>query len=110
MCIYRYKVFARFGLMHMLATNVCVWLHTVIMEIVREVRENTDDPGVRDALVRHIPRHQNNRTLTTTVSPTSTLATMLSGNQPAYVIVDEAAAGALSAANTSCMYFPCIMP
>ena len=38
MCISKYKVFARFGLMHMVATNICVWLRTVVRETVRDVR------------------------------------------------------------------------
>ncbi|CAH1777255.1 unnamed protein product [Owenia fusiformis] len=38
MCIHRYKHLARFGLMHMIATNICVWLRNVIRETVRDVQ------------------------------------------------------------------------
>ena len=40
MLIHRYQIFARFGLMHMIATNLCVWLRVVISETVREVQGN----------------------------------------------------------------------
>ncbi|XP_035213549.1 proton channel OtopLc-like isoform X2 [Stegodyphus dumicola] len=31
-CIKKYKVLARFGLMHMIATNLCIWLHVLVQE------------------------------------------------------------------------------
>lgn len=30
--IYRYKVVAKFGLMHMIATNLCEWLYVLVEE------------------------------------------------------------------------------
>ena len=41
MCIHRYKTLARFGLMHMVATNICVWLENIVTETVREVQKST---------------------------------------------------------------------
>ncbi|XP_061185369.1 proton channel OtopLc-like [Saccostrea echinata] len=38
MCIHRYKTVARFGLMHMVATNVCVWVQNIVQETLREIR------------------------------------------------------------------------
>ncbi|XP_046578538.1 proton channel OtopLc-like [Haliotis rubra] len=32
MSIYRYKVLAQFGLMHMCGTNICVWLRSIVVE------------------------------------------------------------------------------
>ncbi|XP_015922483.1 proton channel OtopLc [Parasteatoda tepidariorum] len=31
-CIRKYKSLARFGLMHMVATNLCIWLHVLVQE------------------------------------------------------------------------------
>lgn len=35
--IHRFKVVARFGLMHVVATNVCVWIRTLVMETLKEI-------------------------------------------------------------------------
>ncbi len=67
MCIHRYRVFARFGLMHMAATNMCVWLRTVIAETIRDVTAHAGD----DASVFVLP----NRTTTFTTSTTTTTTT-----------------------------------
>uniref|UniRef100_T1INK4 Otopetrin-2 n=1 Tax=Strigamia maritima TaxID=126957 RepID=T1INK4_STRMM len=37
MCIYKYKNLARFGLMHMVATNLCIWLNVLIQESKHEI-------------------------------------------------------------------------
>lgn len=37
MNIHRFKVLARFGLMHVVATNVCVWIRTLVLESLKEV-------------------------------------------------------------------------
>ncbi|XP_033743526.1 proton channel OtopLc-like [Pecten maximus] len=37
MCIHRYKSLARFGLMHMVATNLCVWVENIVRETLREI-------------------------------------------------------------------------
>ena len=35
--IHKFKVVARFGLMHCLATNVCVWVRTLVRESLKEI-------------------------------------------------------------------------
>nr|XP_046913530.1 proton channel OtopLc-like isoform X1 [Dermatophagoides farinae] len=35
--IARHKLIARFGLMHMIATNICVWLHVLIQETKHQI-------------------------------------------------------------------------
>lgn len=35
----RYKYLARFGLMHMVATNIVVWFSEVVKETLRELRQ-----------------------------------------------------------------------
>lgn len=35
--IHRFKVIARFGLMHVVATNVCVWIRTLVIEYLKEI-------------------------------------------------------------------------
>lgn len=35
--IHRFKVIARFGLMHVVATNICVWIRTVVLEYLKEI-------------------------------------------------------------------------
>lgn len=46
--IHRFKVIARFGLMHVVATNICVWIRTLVLEYLKEItsyhkRLNTTD-------------------------------------------------------------------
>jgi len=33
---------ARFGLMHIIATNICVWLNTLVLEIMNEFSHMSD--------------------------------------------------------------------
>ncbi|XP_059489984.1 proton channel OtopLc isoform X2 [Neocloeon triangulifer] len=35
--IHRFKVISRFGLMHVVATNICVWIRTLVLESLKEV-------------------------------------------------------------------------
>ncbi|XP_067012327.2 proton channel OtopLc isoform X2 [Anabrus simplex] len=37
--IHRFKVLARFGLMHVVATNLCVWIRTLVLESLKEITE-----------------------------------------------------------------------
>nr|KAI8732804.1 putative protein TPRXL [Biomphalaria glabrata] len=37
MCIHRYKRLARFGLMHMCATNICVWFQSIVVETLHVI-------------------------------------------------------------------------
>ena len=34
--IQQFKCFARFGLMHIVATNICVWIRTVFKVIIKQ--------------------------------------------------------------------------
>ena len=36
---------SRFGLMHMIATNICNWLKVLILETSHEIREMTSEHG-----------------------------------------------------------------
>lgn len=42
MCIDRFKNIARFGLMHMVATNLCVWLYVLVQESKHEILKFVD--------------------------------------------------------------------
>jgi hypothetical protein len=42
MCIHKYRTLARFGLMHMVATNICTWLRVVIQETVHDIERTSD--------------------------------------------------------------------
>ncbi|KAG8234868.1 hypothetical protein J437_LFUL013155 [Ladona fulva] len=35
--IHKFKVVARFGLMHVVATNLCVWIRTLVLESLKEI-------------------------------------------------------------------------
>ncbi|XP_028166439.1 proton channel OtopLc-like isoform X11 [Ostrinia furnacalis] len=37
--IHRFKVIARFGLMHVVATNICVWIRTLVLESLKEITD-----------------------------------------------------------------------
>ncbi|KAL8576900.1 hypothetical protein ACOMHN_064684 [Nucella lapillus] len=38
MCINHHKTFGRFGLMHMAAANICVWLRAIVVETLHEIQ------------------------------------------------------------------------
>ncbi|XP_021931664.1 otopetrin-2-like isoform X3 [Zootermopsis nevadensis] len=38
--IHRFKILARFGLMHIVATNLCVWIRTLVLESIKEITNN----------------------------------------------------------------------
>ncbi|XP_059149972.1 proton channel OtopLc-like [Physella acuta] len=40
MCIHRYKTLGRFGLMHMCATNICVWFSSIVVETLHVIHEH----------------------------------------------------------------------
>lgn len=40
MNIYKNKFLSRFGLMHMIATNLCVWLNVLILETSHEILDS----------------------------------------------------------------------
>lgn len=43
MCVHKYKTLARFGLMHMSCTNVCVWLRSVVVETLQVIKVDRRD-------------------------------------------------------------------
>ncbi|XP_034947235.1 proton channel OtopLc isoform X2 [Chelonus insularis] len=56
--IHRFKVIARFGLMHVVATNLCVWVKTLVFESLKEItqitqRDNREDIGLMESIKRH---------------------------------------------------------
>lgn len=62
--IHRFKVLARFGLMHICATNICVWIRTLVLESLKELtlyyqsRQSTLDDGLlSDSLRTHSLKH-----------------------------------------------------
>lgn len=62
--IHRFKVLARFGLMHICATNICVWIRTLVLESLKEItlyyqkRQALSDEGVLlDSIRSHTLKH-----------------------------------------------------
>jgi hypothetical protein len=62
--IHRFKVLARFGLMHIAATNLCVWIRTLVLESLKEITlyhqrrdaDPNDGPilqGIREHALKH---------------------------------------------------------
>ncbi len=43
--IHKFKCLARFGLMHIIATNLCVWIRTVVKECTKEITKYRVDRG-----------------------------------------------------------------
>lgn len=52
MKVYRHKIIARFGLMHMIATNLSVWLNVLIQETKHEIL-TFYDPDNRTLRISH---------------------------------------------------------
>ena len=68
-------MFARFGLMHMMATNICVWLRTIIMETIRDVEIHArSSDGTSNGLdvLSHMFGHNNGTSRTTSTTTTTT--------------------------------------
>ncbi|XP_037918939.1 proton channel OtopLc isoform X3 [Hermetia illucens] len=62
--IHRFKVLARFGLMHVVATNICVWIRTLVKESLHEITiyhqkrgADPEDSFILDSIRRHTLRH-----------------------------------------------------
>lgn len=62
--IHRFKVVARFGLMHVVATNLCVWIRTLVMETLKEItnyyhnRTNPEDNVFLEHLRQNIKQNE----------------------------------------------------
>lgn len=52
MKVYRHKIIARFGLMHMIGTNLSVWLNVLIQETKHEIL-TFYDPENRTLRISH---------------------------------------------------------
>ncbi|XP_059224352.1 proton channel OtopLc isoform X12 [Stomoxys calcitrans] len=62
--IHRFKVIARFGLMHVVATNICVWIRTLVKESLLEItlyhQRRESDPNessIGQSIRQHALRH-----------------------------------------------------
>lgn len=61
--IHRFKVLARFGLMHICATNICVWIRTLVLESLKELtvyfqrRQGLSEDGLLDSIRSHTLQH-----------------------------------------------------
>uniref|UniRef100_A0A0A1XIF8 Otopetrin-2 n=1 Tax=Zeugodacus cucurbitae TaxID=28588 RepID=A0A0A1XIF8_ZEUCU len=62
--IHRFKVIARFGLMHVVATNICVWIRTLVKESLLEItlyhQRGEPDPeasSIAKSIRQHALRH-----------------------------------------------------
>ena len=71
--IHRFKVLARFGLMHIVATNLCVWIRTLVLESIKEI-SNNDNRKYLSATA--IP------TVATTTTTTTTTAMLMPDQHP----------------------------
>ncbi|XP_017772758.1 PREDICTED: uncharacterized protein LOC108559895 isoform X2 [Nicrophorus vespilloides] len=61
--IHRFKVIARFGLMHVVATNICVWIRTVVLEYLKEItvyhKKNDTSSTFPESIRAHTLRNAN---------------------------------------------------
>nr|XP_036221688.1 proton channel OtopLc isoform X6 [Bactrocera oleae] len=62
--IHRFKVIARFGLMHVVATNICVWIRTLVKESLLEItlyhqrgEPDPDASSIAKSIRQHALRH-----------------------------------------------------
>ncbi|XP_071055874.1 proton channel OtopLc isoform X3 [Onthophagus taurus] len=58
--IHRFKVIARFGLMHVFATNICVWIRTLVLEYMKEItvyHKKFDDKSGQNIIADSIRSH-----------------------------------------------------
>ena len=62
--IHRFKVLARFGLMHIVATNLCVWIRTLVLESIKEISNNDNRKYLSAAISPTVAT-----TTTTTTTP-----------------------------------------
>ncbi|XP_064637343.1 proton channel OtopLc-like [Lineus longissimus] len=70
MCIHKYKTIAKFGLMHMIGTNLCVWLRVTVKETLREIIAKT---GGIQYIFRSSFNISKSQTQTQTSSTTTTM-------------------------------------
>ncbi|KAF7989952.1 hypothetical protein HCN44_008626 [Aphidius gifuensis] len=56
--IHRFKMIARFGLMHVVATNICVWVKTLVFESLKEITQIGQKIGKQElGIIESIRQH-----------------------------------------------------
>ncbi|XP_026746604.1 proton channel OtopLc-like isoform X2 [Trichoplusia ni] len=102
--IHRFKVIARFGLMHVVATNICVWIRTLVLESLKEITDyHVKNPqgyageGVLGKVIRkHTLRHSGKvfgaaSTAATTIASTVITTAKTTGEQLINVVTSSTA-------------------
>ncbi|KAG6448047.1 hypothetical protein O3G_MSEX005308 [Manduca sexta] len=103
--IHRFKVIARFGLMHVVATNICVWIRTLVLESLKEITDyHVKNPqgvpgeGVLGKVIRkHTLRHSGKvfgaaTTAATTIVSTAMTTAKTAGDQLINMVTTTATA------------------
>nr|XP_045605705.1 uncharacterized protein LOC123762940 isoform X2 [Procambarus clarkii] len=85
--ISRHRVIARFGLMHMIGTNLCIWLNVLVQETKHEIINLTLGHGRHDGGHSRTKGHHEE----STASHTSDLEAILGshGNKPHDIVADH---------------------
>ncbi|KAL0839428.1 hypothetical protein ABMA28_016149 [Loxostege sticticalis] len=111
--IHRFKVIARFGLMHVVATNICVWIRTLVLESLKEitdyhVRNPLGVPGegvlgkvIRKHTLRHSGKVFGAPTAVTTVASTVLSTVKSAGEQILNVVTSTTTAEPTTISTTS---------
>lgn len=66
---YSYRVVARFGLMHMIATNLCEWLYVVVEETKHEIMQVLNTTSTKQHSAGNISEHGGSRTYIPDIEP-----------------------------------------
>ncbi|XP_060800661.1 proton channel OtopLc isoform X2 [Amyelois transitella] len=102
--IHRFKVIARFGLMHVVATNICVWIRTLVLESLKEITDyhvrnplGVTGEGVLGMIRKHTLRHSGKvigaaSTAATTVAATAATTIKSAGEHMLNIVTTTAAA------------------
>ncbi|XP_037297220.1 proton channel OtopLc isoform X2 [Manduca sexta] len=112
--IHRFKVIARFGLMHVVATNICVWIRTLVLESLKEITDyHVKNPqgvpgeGVLGKVIRkHTLRHSGKvfgaaTTAATTIVSTAMTTAKTAGDQLINMVTTTATAPTTTSTTTT---------
>ncbi|XP_041972635.1 proton channel OtopLc-like isoform X2 [Aricia agestis] len=106
--IHRFKVIARFGLMHVVATNICVWIRTLVLESLKEITDfHVRNPqGVPGVIRKHTLRHSGKvfgaaSTAATTMGSTAATAVKAAGEQIVNAVTTTISAPTTTANNST---------
>ncbi|CAH0663959.1 unnamed protein product [Chilo suppressalis] len=112
--IHRFKVIARFGLMHVVATNICVWIRTLVLESLKEITDyHVKNPlglpgeGALGKVIRkHTLRHSGKvfgaaTTVATTVASTVLTTAKNAGEQILNVVTSSTTEPTTTASTTT---------